>query len=248
MRLFVTTLAGLVLGCTCVFGADHTNLEEGLPVRVEDAYPIGYLGRELQLLTRYERDHEGNHSIRIEPRLELGFPRNAQIALKAPFLFGEDQPDGIGDTEAEILYNFNQETLDLPALSLAAGATLPTGDGRGIDPMIKLLATRTLGESTMFHQLHLNVRYQYNARQRDEERRDLWFYGIGYSARVTTDMMFVASIFREHHAERHVEINVVEAGIRYQLTPLWVLTGGLGFGLGDESPDVQVTFGFQYAF
>ena len=40
------------LGAPVSQAADHSNLEEGLPVQVEDAYPIAYRGQELQNFVR----------------------------------------------------------------------------------------------------------------------------------------------------------------------------------------------------
>ena len=47
--------------------ADHTNLEEGLPTRVEDAYPIAYRAFEFQGLARYENlDAEEDDRLTLE--------------------------------------------------------------------------------------------------------------------------------------------------------------------------------------
>jgi hypothetical protein len=61
-------------------------------------------------------------------------------------------------------------------------------------------------------------------------------------------MVFVADLVREQLFEDHEEHNLAEFGLRYQLTPRLTLSGGTGFGFGDESPDVRVMFGFQFAF
>ena len=42
-------------------------------------------------------------------------------------------------------------------------------------------------------------------------------------------------------------LNLVEAGLRWQMTPLTVLTAGVGAGFGRDSPDVRATIGFQHA-
>lgn len=60
--------------------------------------------------------------------------------------------------------------------------------------------------------------------------------------------MVVLDLVREEELEKDEETNLAEIGLRYQLTPLTVLSAGAGFGFGDESPDVQLTLGFQVAF
>lgn len=54
--------------------ADHTNLEEGLPVEVEDAYPTAFMNRELQGFVRYERADEAKTSLPFSPALNTGSP------------------------------------------------------------------------------------------------------------------------------------------------------------------------------
>jgi hypothetical protein len=98
--------------------ADHVNLEEEIPVQVEDAYPIPCRGREFQGLLRYERTDDKDR-FRFEPRLELGIAPNWQARLSAPFLLGSADKTGSGDVRLEAFYNFNMESLRLPAFALA---------------------------------------------------------------------------------------------------------------------------------
>jgi hypothetical protein len=228
-------------------GGGKENVEEGLPVSIESTYPIEYLGREVQFLGRYERTREGEDSFRVEARLELGIWWNTELSIASPFLFGDAHEDGCGPINLEVMYNLNQETLDLPSFSLAAGADFATGnEGDGIDPFVKLLMTRTLGRSWHFHQVHFNLEYQWNGESRDDERSGRYAAAVGYSTRLNADTLFVASFLREQEMEEDVEMNLIEAGLRYQILPQGILSAGLGFGIGDESPDVRFTLGFQY--
>ncbi len=45
-----------------------------------------------------------------------------------------------------------------------------------------------------------------------------------------------------------MEVNLLEAGLRWQAHPLTIVGAGAGAGIGDESPDVRVTFFFQQVF
>jgi hypothetical protein len=42
--------------------------------------------------------------------------------------------------------------------------------------------------------------------------------------------------------------NILEVGVRRQVTPLTVLAMGVGTGIGPDSPDVRVTLAFQHTF
>jgi hypothetical protein len=71
---------------------------------------------------------------------------------------------------------------------------------------------------------------------------------VGYEVRVSNDLIVLADVVREQELEEDREINLLEAGARYRLTPFSVLSAGVGFGVGDESPDVRTTVGFQVQF
>lgn len=232
------------------FAADHSNLEEGLPTELTDAYPIGYLGRELQGIFRYERDDDGVDSFEIIPRLEFGWPRNVQLSVQTPFLMGEVEPDGTGDTTLEAFWNLNQETLVTPAIALAGTVDLDTGEleDEGCDPAIKLVMSKLIGETWQYHAVHLNLLYQFNDEQTDGERDGRYKAAIGYSGRVNNETIFIADYVREQEMEDDEEINLIELGLRCQVTPRTILSFGTGFGISDESPDVRAIFGIQIAF
>lgn len=250
------TMAGM-LGCAVLIAgligigdmaraADHKNLEENLPLTVEDAYPIGYLGREFQLITRYERGEKGEDRYLVEPVLEFGFPRNGELSISGPFLWGEGEPDGCDDVTLEQLYLLNQETRVLPAFAVIGKVHAPTGpESEGVDWTLKMAATKTLSRSWYLHQLHANFAWTFNEKERPGERDGFYEAVLGYSARINNETMFLADFVRDEDIERGIESNIFEAGVRYMLTPYAVLSGGVGFGVGDDSPDIRATLGIQ---
>jgi hypothetical protein len=228
--------------------ADHQNLEENLPVKVEDAYPIAFRGRELQGYFRLEKTADGKDRFLFEPRLELGFARNWQMTLSSPLLWGNADHTGSRNFRLAALHNFNQESLSTPAFALAARAEFPTGvESAGVDTELKFIATKTLGHSSMLHQVHLNAAWLHNSGRMAGERGDRYHVALGYSRRLGPDTMLVGDVFREQDRERGKTINMVELGIRRQLTPLTVFTLGAGAGIGGDSPDYRVTVGFQHS-
>ena len=231
------------------FSADHNNLEEGLPVEVEDAYPIHYRGTELQGLFRYDRQ-EHKDRFRLEPRLEVGIAPNAQARLTAPFFAGNADKTGSGDVDLELFYNFNTESLYLPATALSAKAEFPSGEkSRGVDTTVKFIASKMPFINTSWlHRLHLNVAWMHNSgRDEETERADMYKAILGFSGRLGPDTMMVIDVLRETEREKDKESNVVEVGLRRQITPLTIVAVGVGAGFGDESPDLRATIAFQHS-
>jgi hypothetical protein len=242
--LFITMVAVGALAIPA--RADVSDLEEGFPTALTDAYPKEYLGREVQLVNRFIRTDKEEDGFFFEPRLEFGFPRNTQISVAVPFRTGELEPDGLGDVRVEALYNFNQETLGVPAVSLIAGLETPTGDdSEGVDPIVGAVFSKTLGRSSQLHRLHLVGRYQFNSEEQPDERDGRYEAVVGYSRRVSPQLFILFDYLREQNLKEHEETNLVEAGLRYGLSPIWVLSAGVGFGIGAESPEVQATVGLQ---
>ena len=236
-------LGALLALSTSATAADHLNLEEGLPTEVEDAYPIPYKGREIQGVLRYERNGDEDQ-ILIEPRFEYGIAPNTQVRLSVPFSFG-DRVNDIQDVGLEVFYNFNAESVTLPAFAVSVSADFPTGpDSAGVDPTVRLLATKTIGNAKL-ERLHLNLGYTRNFEADVVERDNQFSAVLGYSRRLNSDTMLVSDVVYEQEEEENEEAVVLELGIRHQLDPPTVFSVGAGAGLTDESPDVRVTVGIQ---
>ena len=239
--------APLILAARPAAAVDHSNLEEGLPVEVEDAFPIGFRGRELQLSSRYDRTDDDKNRLRIEPSLEIGVFRNAQVRVLAPFLFGDADKTGSGDVAAEVFYNLNQESLALPAFATAVQAQFPTGrDRKGVEFQVKGILSKTIPGTSRFQRVHANVTWTGNASAGDEMRDSRWKGVLGYQIRVTSDWMLVADVLREEEREKGKASNIAEVGFRVPLTPLIVLSAGVGAGFLDDSPPFRATLGLQY--
>ncbi len=230
--------------------ADHLNLEEGLPVRIEDAYPIGYLGREFQSLARYEHDEDGTDTVTFRPVLEVGVWRNAQVAVESDLIAGNGDRTGSGNVAVHGLYNFTTETLTWPALAIKGGVELPTGkSAEGVDTTIKFIVTKTLDQSLeSLDRIHFNAAWMHNAESQEDERDDHYLLGLGYSRRVHADAILVADYIFEQEREEDTDVHLIELGLRYQCTPLSVIAAGVGTGVAEDSPDLRVTFAFQRSF
>ena len=258
-------LALTILGTVAVpaNAADHTNLEGGLPITIEDAYAIKQGGLEFQSYFQYDRtrrDRKGPDRFTVVPRLEYGAFQNFQIAVEAPYRLGNASNADQGDFRTQAFYNFNTEGLVLPAFAVAAGVTQPYGPGHGgTETELKFLATKSLGPldpngSTPFsyvpRQLHFNASWFHNYNPltgMDAERRDRYRVGVGYSQPVTNDLVLVADVYRETDRERGRATNLAEIGARYIVTPQTVVVGSVGVGFGgDRSQDFRAVVGFQH--
>lgn len=230
------------------FASDHLNLEENLPLQVEDAYPIPYRGREVQGVFRYDRTRSDENRLMLEPRLELGVAPNTQVTIRAPFYLGNADRTGSGDIAVGALYNFNTEGLVLPAFALAGEGEIPTGkDSAGFDTTLKFIMTKSVS-NTGLDRIHLNVAWLHNSGPRETERENRYVAILGYSRRLAADWVLVADFVREQELKKDEDSNIFEVGARWQLTPLTVISFGAGAGVGRESPEARATVGFQKSF
>lgn len=247
MRVVVAALCGLLVSVHPLLAADHRNLEEELPVRVEDAYPLEYRALEVQPFARYENRKGGVNQGIFTGRLEWGAVRNGQFSIQVPVVVGSGDKGESGDVRLGTLYNFNVEGVAVPAMSLAAEADLPTDGGSGVDTTIKGILTKGRGG----HRFHLNFAYTFAGSPEAGERANRWFAGLGYDYPLNLDMLFVADVWAERG--EHVgegSTTVAEAGVRWMLTPYRLVAGGIGVGLGGSRsrPNVLATLGMQQSF
>jgi len=233
------------------YAADHTNLEENLPTELEDAYTIGYRGREIQGIVRYIEEGGGQSRWVYQPILEVGIFRNTQLNVAGTFYSGNADRKGRGDVSSELLYNFNTESIWMPATALAVKGEFPTGkQSNGVDVTTKVILSKMpFVRTTLHHRLHANLIWKHNS-GRDEatERSDMFKGIIGFSVRAGKDSNFIVDYIREQTMEKDKDANVLEAGFRRQMTPFTVLSIGAGAGIGEDSENYRITFGFQHAF
>lgn len=150
---------------------------------------------------------------------------------------------------AEAMYNFNQESLMLPALALSGRVDVPSGvNSHGLDTYLRFLATKTIGRTSLLQRVHVNASWVHNADPQGDERDNRYIAIVGYSARVARATVFVADYVREQQRRKGADSNIIELGVRQIINPLTVLSLGVGAGIAEDSPTVRVTMGFQYSF
>lgn len=251
----MTTLKSIVI-VFCIFvvsgavsAGDHNNLEDGLPTELTDAYPTAYLNREIQGIIRYDRTNDNENRLLLQPRLEYGLARNWQASVDVPVYAGNADRTGSGDVRLEALYNFNTESKLLPAFALSGRVDFPSGkDSAGIDTAVKLIASKMIVPSTLFHRVHFNAVWYRNAGASEDERENRYALIAGFDVRAGKDATLVVDFVREQDRKHGENANILELGIRRQITPFTVISLGAGVGIGDESPDYRLVAGFQYSF
>src|SRR5262249_29243602 len=143
---------------------------------------------------------------------------------------GIDDGPKSGDLRFSALYNFNQETVTLPALAIKLGVDAPTGvEARGVAIEAKGLVTKSIERLS----LHLNAGYEFLTSVRGDERDGRYKLAFGASYPVGaprfTRATLIGDVFAEQASRRGDPTTVgTEVGVRFQLTPRLVWDAGLG--------------------
>ena len=237
---------------------DYRNLDEGRPVRTEDAYPVERYAFELVLPYEYENEVGSGRVHVVAPELAYGIAPNMMAGLKLPLAAvdggGPAGTDwGFGGPRLFAFYNFNTEGPVLPALALRADLSLPIGDlaGDAARVGVTAVATRSWGRT----RAHVNGTVGFGSD--DDGASATAIHGVPrWAASVAVDRTFLrrsllvvgevaASVSR---AGAPTEVSVA-LGARMQLTPTFVLDAGVQRRLSDHAgADLGLTLGVTHAF
>lgn len=242
MQASLALLTIALVTSTC-FASDHTNTDEGLPIQVEDAYPVKYRSMELQFAARYEDLDEGGSRGVFIPELKVGLFRNSHLWLGGTILTDQDQDNST--TEFGFLYNFNTETLRTPAFAVV-GKTEWDMDGAP-DITARGIITKSCG----VNRFNFNADYIDVGSPDPDERSSRYRFGLGWDRSIRLDTLLLADIFTQRsEIEGESAETMFEIGVRYQYDPDTVLDGGIGFGLsgGANSRNFTATLGFSISF
>jgi hypothetical protein len=169
----------------------------------------------------------------FQPQIIYGAFENTQIEIQGD-LFTEPSslvgPNKSGDLHLGVLYNFNTETLALPAFAIRAEADLPTGvNSRGVDTQMTGILTRSFGRL----RVHLNAGYTFVGSAQGMERNGQYrviaavSYPIGYPHRFR-ETLILDMYTRQSDLIGQRNNTGIEIGIRHQLSSRVVLDGGVG--------------------
>jgi hypothetical protein len=246
---------GTALAALPCLAADNTpgyNLQPTFPTDVVDAYPLDYQTLSTFGIVRYERTENGRNNWLLQPEVRYGFAPHWEADLAIPFMEGNYKGTGGGNIRLGALYQFLQDDEWYPALAVGPQAELPTGRAsRGVDIALTLAATKSLAAfipDARGDAVHLNFTWNHNMQSRAIERDDWFQFRLGYSRELFEGIVGVADFIHQQNILKRHDENIIEGGLIYTWTKNLSVAGGLGFGLGAESPDIRVTTGVQYTF
>lgn len=252
-RMSALAASQVVLGCVALVSlsaADHDNLEEHLPITVQDAYPLPFGAIEAQLAAGYQKPKNGDDAFALMPRLEYGLAPNLQASVATTIITDGDR-QGSGDITVGALYDFNQETVFVPAIAVAADVDLPTGeDSHGVGGVAWLLMTKGPVPSSS-DRLHLNLGWEWLGDSEGDERDGRFIGVLGWSRPLGTDTVLVLDVVRRESETYGLPWETAaEMGLRRQLTPLAVGSLGVGADWDDDTgyTGFRLTAGLQRSF
>lgn len=234
--------------------ADHTNVQENLPLQLDDATPIDTGTRQFQTALRYERTSDKKDRLFVEPRFDWGFASGWEARISTQILAGSAENTNSGDVQVEFHRAFTQNTARLPALGVSVRAELPSGkESHGLDTLIEGHVSRILKQNDPAQPaLHLNVGWWHNAEPIDEEVAEGWRMVVGYSRSLATGKntgtTLVIDYAGEEDPRQHETHHLAEVGVRRQISERFVWSLGVSKGLTKESPPVHANLGTQWAF
>ncbi len=257
MRIYLhlLMLLGMVGWHSWAWALDHDNLDQNRPLQVEDAYPIakGEIGVESGGLYREQRQG----SSYWEPQIQIlyGLFYNTQVEIGGN-LIRELTSTGVRERFWNLslgaLYNFNTETLNLPAMAVKLEMEFPTEEDWGrMDATLSGLLTRTWGRV----RTHLNLEYTFMGSAQTGERNRVYRaiggvnYPLGYPMRFRETL--IGDIFtRQSEKSGEDHITGIEVGLRHQLSPRVVLDGGIGTEFAGPSDRSRIlgTVGLSVGF
>jgi len=232
---------------------DYRNLDDGRPVRTEDAFVVDHYEFEILAPFTYDADVDGARRYIVQPELEYGLWANTQLSVKVPIgvIDSSGSDAGVGGLQISEIYNFNAEGPTLPAFSARGDLFLPGGALSGDRTLVSLkaIATRTFGLT----RLHLNGAWTFGTSATAGPRLEApprWFAGAAadYTLFRSSTLLVAEITASQDHDGAPVGV-VAAAGARWQWTPTLVLDAGVARRLtGDAGPNLEVTAGLSHSF
>ena len=257
MTLQAALVVMLMLGAFpfSAIALDHDNLDPNRPIAMEDAYaiPKGEIG--LESGVRVNDRREGRTRVVFQPQIIYGAFDNTQIEIQGDLFTDPASLVGAnksGDLHLGVLYNFNTETLNIPALAMRVEVDLPTGvQSKGVDTQLTGVMTRSIGR----WRVHLNAGYTFLGLPQGQERPGTYrviaavSYPLGYPTSFR-DTLIMDVYTRQSDLKGQRNNTGVEIGLRHQLSSRIVLDTGLGtefYGPSDRSA-LTGTIGLSVGF
>lgn len=229
MKFLLGWLGAIVLLIQPVaYGLDHKNLDEGRPLRVEDPYAIAQGEIAVEGGIGYNRESQNLDRGVFPLQILYGAFPNSHFELGTTLLTSPRAVTGTtksGDLELSGLYNFNQETLHIPALGIKVSANLPTGvESSGTEVEIKGLVSKSFARLS----LYLNASHVFVTDSGGQSGHDLHKLLLGASYPVGAPRYTRLTLVTDVFTELSSDLVGAEVGLRHQFTQRIVLDAGAG--------------------
>lgn len=200
----------------------------------------------LKIEGRLQYEKYDEYELVLENSIEYDFSKKWRLELTAPLGKMEHEKTEIEDTELEVKYVFNPDSETFPVVALEFETLFPTAKhSHGIDESVCLFLDQHLGKSEWNHQLHLNFAETFIGGAEEEDRRFRYEAIAGYSVNLTPQTSLTADFIREQLEEHGENSNIIEAGLKHEFNDTFAIAGGVGHGIGEESPEWQAQLGFE---
>ncbi|MDZ7632555.1 MAG: hypothetical protein U5K74_14700 [Gemmatimonadaceae bacterium] len=252
----------LVLAMPVAAQTDYFNTDAGRPILMEDAYALERRGFELQVAPmRLTRARSGTYTWGVEPELAYGIANRTQLEVGVPIAYIDQRIGGgagVSGVEMSVLHTINTET-SLPAFAIAGDLLLPVGrlaPSRAF-ASVKGIVTRSFPAA----RLHLNAQYTFGASVTSGSAAPIgaaaenievsrWIAGAAIDKALPLRSMLLTA---EVYARQSLRVNEAlewntGIGARYQVSPRWVVDGGVGRSLTATDHAWFLTGGGAYAF
>lgn len=226
-----------------VIALDHDNLDPNRPIAIEDAYviPKGEIGLEGGMT--FNDRKQGKSRFGFQPQIIYGAFDNTQIEIMSGLVTEPNTVQGddkSGDLSVGVLYNFNTETLQVPAFAARVEVGLPTGvNSKGVDTELTGVMTRSFGR----WRTHVNLGYTFLGSPQHNERAGSYrlvaavSYPLGYPMSFRDTI--IANVFtRQSDVRGQRNPTGVGIGLRHQVSSRIVFDAGMGtefYGPADRS-------------
>ena len=243
-------VASLAFGATSACAADTSerySIDPDFPVRVEDAFPVGYKDAYVKLITRYSNNLDGTDTTTIQPEVAYGFAPNFDVHVISPYLIGDGSRSGSGDFNVNVQYlALEQKEGDWwPSVAIEGDVIVPSGvHSDGLDTIVQVIATQTLSWAPAFDAIHVDLTWTHNAIASHPEERDDGYNAIlGFSRRIGDDTVLITDVLWERTLSQGSEAETAEIGVIQSVGEYVLLSAGVGVGLGDDAADYTATVG-----
>jgi hypothetical protein len=215
--------------------AQERALNQGHPVRLDDAYPIA-AGDATALFSGTMRlpEHGANRGV-FPLDVQYAILPNTQLSLGTVLTTvpHETADPGSGDLTVAGRVTLGRQTTFVPTMATQVSLALPTGVGsRATDVELKGLATRSLTVGLLPLLLHLNAAAQFRAAHREPDEHLARYHlvaGISFAIPQQATTTLVGDVYADEAVKRGQPTTVGgELGFRHRLTPRVAFGGAVG--------------------